>query len=65
MAVLPGTVSARVYVPLPVIEDVTSTVVHVPLLKPPEVSRILPTAGALLYVIVDSPQVLLLTLRIS
>jgi hypothetical protein len=60
-AVLLGVVSAKLTGPLPAIADDTLTVSHVPLGNPPVAPSRAPTAGAVLLVVVVSPQVVLLT----
>ena len=56
IAVLFFPMSAKLYFPFPVISKVTSTLVHTPPLNEPMEPTWFPSAGALLYVIVVSPQ---------
>jgi hypothetical protein len=65
MAVLLLVVTARLKVPFPVMNEVTSIVFQVFALTDPEEPRTLPTAGALLKLMVDSVQVLFVTPQAS
>ena len=48
IAVLLGVVNPKLYVPFPVIEAVTSMLIHTPAPNEPEEPSTLPTGGALL-----------------
>jgi len=61
MAVEPGVESPKLYVPSPVTKAVTSSVTQLPLTTADDVATLLPIAGALLDVMVVSPQVLFAT----
>lgn len=65
MAVLLSVVTARLKTPFPVMNEVTSIVFQVLAVTDPEEPSTLPTAGALLKLIVDSVQVLFMTPRAS
>jgi hypothetical protein len=65
MAVLLLVVTARLKAPFPVMNEVTSMVFQVFALIEPEEPSTLPTAGALLKLMVDSVQVLFVTPRAS
>ncbi len=63
MAVEPGVVTPKLYVPSDVTYEVTSNVTQLPEVNAPDVAMVLSIAGAFEYVIVLSPQPLSATVQ--